>query len=86
MEALGNNKLHELTAKIEEYYCQITRDHHKDMDCHFGISAYWSYGSFVGYRIMHNGYINQVDTNLTYATYKDAIDALVQYLEDFIEE
>jgi len=37
------DKLKTITNLTNEWYQLISRDHHKDRDCHFYINTVWSY-------------------------------------------
>lgn len=58
--------------------------HHKDRDCHFGISVNWSYaGDKFHWRIEHNGYLMRPPDE-TYHSYEEAREALAVFLSDGI--
>lgn len=47
-----------LTTLINNYLELVRSGHHKDKDCHFSVQKKWSYGKFLGYRVVHYGYVN----------------------------
>lgn len=74
-------KIQELGA---DWYELIGKVHHKDRDCHFHISTYWSYGEGPKYRVEHFGYVAD-DYVIECATYDEAVDRLVLLLQRIIK-
>jgi hypothetical protein len=47
----------EIAALAQKWCILISRDHHKDRDCHFSVECRWSYGHAQYYTVRHYGYI-----------------------------
>jgi hypothetical protein len=74
-----------ITELTEEWFSLITRDHHKDRDCHWTVETQWSYGQRPRYKVLHYGYILR-EISEEYCSYADAVqglhDALVKAIEN----
>lgn len=76
--------LNQISKLSEEWYILISRDHHKDRDCHFYINTIWSYGQKQKYRVEHYGYLYR-DIEETFDTYQEAVKYLLNTLKIMIE-
>lgn len=70
----------------DKYFQLISRDHHKDKDCHFYIKKVWSYGQKPYYVVEHNGYLNYYKYNTKFESYYDAENDLIVFLHEIIAE
>jgi hypothetical protein len=70
---------------INEYLSYITKDHHKSRDMTFIIQKVWSYGEFKGYRVVHEGYVNE-EVSDYFETYQLAEQHLNKTLQSWIKE
>lgn len=72
----SNKKLEEeITELSKQWYQLISKDHHKDRDCHWQIATIWSYGDKPEYKILHHGYIHH-NVEIGFKSYKDALSGL----------
>ena len=70
-----------LTKLTERYYSLISKDHHKDRDCHFYINKIYSYGNEPYYEFEHCGYCNQIDN-----FFEDKKNKHLEHYQSFIKE
>ena len=63
------------------WYELISRDHHKDRDCHFRIAQHWKYDGEMEWELEHYGYIlhDREDIN-TFPSQEAAKEALLTLL------
>jgi hypothetical protein len=80
---MKEERLQKLTAFWYDY---VGCDHHKDRDCHFCINKVWSYGKPAIYRPEHYGYIGSDFTGVMHDTYEEALDELLAYLEEEVQD
>jgi hypothetical protein len=64
------------------WYEYVGCDHHKDRDCHFYINKKWSYGHPAVYYVDHYGYMSEYKGEGEFATYEEALDELLAFLEE----
>jgi len=70
---------------IKEYLSYITSDHHKRCDMFFSIEKAWDCGEFKGYRVVHQGYVNE-DISEFFKTNADAEVYLINLLRGWIAD
>lgn len=75
-----------ITALTVRYYELVSRDHHKDRDCHFYIYKDWTYGEPPVYKVEHNGYLNEWDGPKSFPDSTSAHWGLIKFLERIIKE
>lgn len=49
----------EISSLTEKWFDYVSKDHHKDRDCHFYINIDYAYGREPIYEISHYGYVGQ---------------------------
>lgn len=63
------------------WYVLISRDHHKDRDCHFHIAQHWKYDGEMEWELQHYGYILHDREEIeTFPTQEAAKEALLKLL------
>ena len=65
-----------ITELTDLYHTLISKDHHKDKDCHFYINKVWSYGDPPKYQVEHYGYLYDGYESKKFDTYKEAYKEL----------
>ena len=73
----------QLAELIKEYLGYITCNHHKRRDMYFSIEKVWDCAEFKGFRVIHDGYVNN-DTSEFFKTEHDAEVYLVNLLRCWI--
>lgn len=63
----------------------VTKDHHKDRDCHWVIEMCWSYGKPPEFMVVHNGYVHR-EVRVPCTTLDEAERRLVQELVKALQE
>ena len=77
-------KKEEIRKLTDTWYDIISKDHHKDRDCHWYINTTYSYGKAPIYRVEHYGHIHE-DISEEYSSYEDAEERLIEILKDAIK-
>lgn len=68
-----------------EWYKLISKDHHKDTDCHFFIRTQFSYDGELRYGIEHYAYLAE-DFDEGYSTYYDCLGGLERRIVEMIKD
>ena len=78
----------DLIDVMSKWYDLISKNHHKDRDCHFNICKRFSYGNKWHYYIEHHGYL--FDSNIVpdkeYNSYYEARESLILMINKMISE
>jgi len=73
--------MEELLKLTDSWYQLVSKDHHKDRDCHFYIEQRWSYGQEPKWYVNHFGYLAGDIEKGPYETYEEAAEALKKVLK-----
>ena len=73
-----------ITELTKEWFSLITRDRHKDRDCHWTVETQWSYRQRPTYKVLHHGYILR-EINDEYNSYSDAVRGLHNTLAEEVD-
>lgn len=74
----------EILELTQKWYEIVSRDMHKDRDCHFTIEKRWSYGQPPTYVVQHDGYIYET-WECAFTDAETAHRFLVSQLKEMIE-
>lgn len=84
--AIGKTTDEQITELTKRWQEVVSKDHHKDRDCHFYLTKGWAYGEPSGWLIEHSSYIGWDPDGVTYDTLEQAEEALIEYLEALLLE
>ena len=75
----------EATRLAHLWYEYISKDHHKDCDCHWYIERRWSYSEKPKWVVWHSGYIFE-GKEIECGSYEEALKVLIKLVKEAFQK
>ena len=75
----------EVTHLAHLWYEYVSKDHHKDCDCHWSIERRWSYSEKPKWYAFHFGYIFD-GREIECETYEQALEELIELMREAFQK